>query len=117
MLIVEPDSTEAKAAASSSPDSEVEEAMTDALATAIKKFEADGADSALHQYFAPRRLGATAPHSCMSWAVDYRANDDDAASKGEGAGADAVRHIGDDGLVEQINRLLNAGLRVPRDGT
>jgi hypothetical protein len=91
----------------------VEQAMEDAIATAIAKLQDDGADSATYQYFAPRRLGATAPHSCTIWDVDYRAPSD-ASAKHDDRPSE-MRHIGDAGLTTQIDRLLKAGLRVPRD--
>lgn len=63
-------------------------------------------------YFSPRRLGATAPHDCRLWSLDLRdgrigEGDDDTV-----LGNEPVRRLEDPDLLDQLELLLDAGLRV-----
>jgi hypothetical protein len=60
-------------------------------------------------FFTPRRLGATAPHDCSIWSVDYR----DVGDSATGAPpADDTRRLEDESLTEQLQTLMDAGLQV-----
>lgn len=61
-------------------------------------------------YFTPRRLGATAPHDCSIWSVDYREESDPTPSGMPGP--QGLRRLEDENLTEQLEILMNAGLRV-----
>jgi hypothetical protein len=61
-------------------------------------------------FFTPRRLGATAPHDCSIWSVDYR-DGGDPSSEGQMSGED-TRRLDDESLTEQLETLMVAGLQV-----
>jgi hypothetical protein len=61
-------------------------------------------------FFTPRRLGATAPHDCSIWSVDYR-DGGDSFSEGQMSGDD-TRRLDDESLTEQLQTLMVAGLQV-----
>jgi hypothetical protein len=61
-------------------------------------------------YFSPRRLGATAPHDCTIWSVDYREQRE--TSSGSAAARPDIRRLEDENLTSQLRLLMNAGLRV-----
>lgn len=52
------------------PDAELDALIEAAVAKAVQRVEAMGLDTASSPYFAPRRLGATAPHECEIWTTD-----------------------------------------------
>jgi hypothetical protein len=61
-------------------------------------------------YFSPRRLGATAPHDCTIWSVDYREQrQPDSEPTVQQTG---IRRLEDENLTSQLQLLMNAGLRV-----
>jgi hypothetical protein len=66
-------------------------------------------EEARSPYFAPRRLGATAPHDCSIWSVDHRDVGD--PQTGGRVPAD-IRRLEDETLTDQLQMLMEAGLRV-----
>jgi hypothetical protein len=60
-------------------------------------------------YFMPRRLGATAPHDCSNWSLDYR---DGQEQPNPADPEQPIRTLEDENLVPQLNLLLDAGRRV-----
>lgn len=66
-------------------------------------------EEARSPYFTPRRLGATAPHDCSIWSVDYRETSDSPAA---GTLPDRIRRIEDPNLASQLKILMNAGMGV-----
>jgi hypothetical protein len=73
---------------------------------------AAGEQSARSPYFTPRRLGATAPHDCEIWRLDFREGmpADSAAARAEAD--EPIRRLEDEGLLDELGLLLDAGLRV-----
>lgn len=61
-------------------------------------------------FFTPRRLGATAPHDCSIWSVDYR--DVGGPVPSESTAPENTRRLGDESLTEQLKTLMDAGLQV-----
>jgi hypothetical protein len=61
-------------------------------------------------FFTPRRLGATAPHDCSIWSVDYR-DGGDPHYEDQTPGED-TRSLGDESLTAQLETLMVAGLQV-----
>jgi hypothetical protein len=61
-------------------------------------------------FFSPRRLGATAPHDCSIWSVDYRDGGDPSGER-QTSGGD-TRSLGDESLTAQLETLMVAGLQV-----
>jgi hypothetical protein len=70
---------------------------------------ADDDTGARTPYFMPRRLGATAPHDCSNWSLDYR---DDHEQANVADNDQPIRRLEDESLVPQLNLLLDAGRRV-----
>jgi hypothetical protein len=70
-----------------------------------------GQDSARSPYFTPRRLGATAPHDCKIWRLDFREGKPGSAAARVEAG-EPIRRLEDEGLLDELELLLDAGLRV-----
>jgi hypothetical protein len=66
-------------------------------------------EEARSPYFAPRRLGATAPHDCFIWSVDHRDVGDLQAA---GIGPSNIRRLEDETFTDQLQILMEAGLRV-----
>jgi hypothetical protein len=67
-------------------------------------------EEARSPYFAPRRLGATAPHDCSIWSVDYRDVGDTPANPTRTL--TDVRLLEDETLTDQLQILMDAGMRV-----
>ena len=86
-------------------DEALEQAIQRGLDEAKRKRDADPFGVADRPYFAPRSLGATAPHDCTIWAVDLREPDD--TEQGS-----AVRRLDDPSLESTLDDLLQAGLKV-----
>jgi hypothetical protein len=61
-------------------------------------------------FFTPRRLGATAPHNCSIWSVDYR-DDGDTECDGSASPPD-TRRLEDESFTEELRTLMDAGLQV-----
>jgi hypothetical protein len=61
-------------------------------------------------YFAPRRLGANAPHDRSLWRVDFRKGKSIGGSKNGSPGSEKgrIRSLGDENLKSQIELLLKA---------
>jgi hypothetical protein len=70
---------------------------------------ADDETGARTPYFMPRRLGATAPHDCSNWSLDYRDGQEQPTQTGNDQ---PIRRLEDESLVPQLNLLLDAGRRV-----
>jgi hypothetical protein len=73
-------------------------------------FGPNGEDIAVLPYFSPRRIGATAPHHREIWVVDYRETGD---PETDAQFDPPLRTIHDPGFPEQLQQLLDAGLRIP----
>ena len=65
-------------------------------------------------YFVPRRLGATAPHDCMLWTVDYRETGSASQEPPSGtAEGESLRTFEDADLPDRLGSIIDAGLTVP----
>jgi hypothetical protein len=73
---------------------------------AVSVFEEDAGSL----FFTPRLLGATAPHDCSIWSVDYR-DGGDPSPEGQMTEED-TRRLDDESLTEQLQTLMVAGLQV-----
>lgn len=84
-------------------DTELAAAIEAAIEEALERRRKESLDVAELEYFMPRGLGATAPHDCATWDVDYRASCDDGDEPLD------RRRLDDEDITEQIERLLDAG--------
>jgi hypothetical protein len=88
----------------------VEQTIETAVTDAVKELESDSLETARYPYFAPRRLGATAPHDCSIWRVDYRDTRDARSSRGFDSAE--LRTLEDPETLAELKQLLEAGLSV-----
>jgi hypothetical protein len=88
----------------------VEQTIVLAVTEAVEKLESDSLETARYPYFAPRRLGATAPHDCRIWRVDYR--DTPSARSAPEFDPAELRTLDDPSTLSGLKHLLDAGLSV-----
>lgn len=87
------------------------EVIGEAMERALEEQARNSLDVATTSYFAPHRLGATAPHDCSIWRVDFR-DSGELRQASDGSRSD-LRQLDDSDMPAQLGHLLEAGLRVP----
>lgn len=104
------ESAERETSAAAVDEVSLTKVLSAAAEEAIKALESASVEVPHRPDFAPRRLGATAPHDCRIYAPDYRDDDPELAEEQPDV---AKRQLGTEESIEAISMLHLAGLSVP----